>query len=95
MYTEPSTIGLGKVMLPFDLNTLRKSVHLTAVGDSDVAFFDMSKTLIIGSERVRLKWNGEAPYREIGFGFVIVRAARAGEAQLRGRARRSIVKPIE
>ena len=28
-----------------------------------------------------------APHREIGFGFVFVRAVRAGEAKLRGRAR--------
>ena len=28
-----------------------------------------------------------APYREIVFGFVFVRAVRAGEAKLRGRAR--------
>ena len=27
------------------------------------------------------------PYREIDFGFVFVRAVRAGEAKLRGRAR--------
>ena len=36
---------------------------------------------------MRSKWNGEPPYREIDFGFVFVRAVRAGEAKLRGRAR--------
>ena len=36
---------------------------------------------------MRSKWNGEPPYREIDFGFVLVRAVRAGEAKLRGRAR--------
>ena len=35
----------------------------------------------------RSKWNGEPPYREIDFGFAFVRAVRAGEAKLRGRAR--------
>ena len=32
-----------------------------------------------------------APHREIGFGFVFVRAVRAGEAKLRGRARKSLL----
>ena len=41
----------------------------------------------IGGWGVRSKWNGEPPYREIDFGFVFVRAVRAGEAKLRGRAR--------
>ena len=36
---------------------------------------------------MRSKWNGEPPYREIDFGFVFVRAVRAGEAKLRGPAR--------
>ena len=36
---------------------------------------------------MRSKWNGEPPYREIDFGFVFVRAVRAGEAKLRVRAR--------
>ena len=36
---------------------------------------------------MRSKWNGEPPYREIDFGFVFVRAVRAGEAKLRGLAR--------
>ena len=42
----------------------------------------------IGGVGVRSKWNGEFPYREIDFGFVFVRAVRAGEAKLRGRARK-------
>ena len=45
----------------------------------------------IGGEGVRSKWNGEPPYREIDFGFVFVRAVRAGEAKLRGRARESLL----
>ena len=40
---------------------------------------------------MRSKWNGEPPYREIDFGFVFVRAVRAGEAKLRGRARESLL----
>ena len=37
------------------------------------------------------KWNGEPPYREIDFGFVFVRAVRAGEAKLRGPAIESLL----
>ena len=40
---------------------------------------------------MRSKWNGEPPYREIDFGFVFVRAVRAGETKLRGRARESLL----
>ena len=47
--------------------------------------------IYIGGEGVRSKWNGEPPYREIDFGFVFVRAVRAGEAKLRGRARESLL----
>ena len=46
---------------------------------------------VVGGEGVRSKWNGEPPYREIDFGFVFVRAVRAGEAKLRGRARESVL----
>ena len=45
----------------------------------------------IGGEGMRSKWNGEPPYQEIDFGFVFVRAVRAGEAKLRGRARKSLL----
>ena len=48
---------------------------------------DWGITQIIGGWGVRSKWNGEPPYREIDFGFVFVRAVRAGEVKLRGRAR--------
>ena len=42
---------------------------------------------------MRSKWNGEPPYREIDFGFVFVRAVRAGEAKLCGHVRRSSLPP--
>ena len=43
--------------------------------------------IYIGGWGVRSKCNGEPPYREIDFGFVFVRAVRAGEAKLHGQAR--------
>ena len=52
-----------------------------------VTLYGPMLAFIIGGEGVRSKWNGEPPYREIDFGFVFVRAVRAGEAKLRGRAR--------
>eukprot|EP00959_Pyramimonas_sp_CCMP1952_P411381 8620462-Pyramimonas_sp.AAC.1 len=46
-----------------------------------------ARSIVIGGGGVRSKWKGEPPYREIDLGFVSVRAVRAGEAKLRGRAR--------
>ena len=52
---------------------------------------DQRPLVNVGGWGVRSKWNGEPPYREIDFGFVFVRAVRAGEAKLRGPARESLL----
>ena len=41
----------------------------------------------VGGKGGEIEVERRAPYREIDFGFVFVRAVRAGEAKLRGRAR--------
>ena len=69
----------------FTLDLLYASYHLDS--SAIVLHTHIYIYIYIGGEGVRSKWNGEPPYREIDFGFVFVRAVRAGEAKLRGRAR--------
>ena len=90
MHDSGQTAAVARALLCRPL-LIAVRLHLKSRGGRRGATPKLAQSRSIGGWGVRSKWNGEPPYREIDFGFVFVRAVRAGEAKLRGRARESLL----